>query len=132
VSDLGPNPYACGVQTPQMKGPCVKWKHHVDYADRHHRAATPVNEETPRLRQFRRIVEVGLDNGVQLSYVEIAELMDHPNVRSVASYGLGSRYTKLRQRIFAERGIEVDNHRRSVEQSAKIVEDVRMSLIQAP
>lgn len=120
--------WQCGVQTPRMKGPCVLWKHHAAspwIESKVHRSRSPVNENTPRLTQFAHIVNTALDHGVQLSYVEIGELMDHPNPRSVAQYGLGSRYTKLRQKIYRERGIVPDGHRRSVEQSAKIVAEMK-------
>lgn len=121
--------WQCGEQTPRMKGPCVLWKDHYSAVNpslsAHRSAGGPVNEETPRLRQFARIVNAGLDHGVQLSYVEIAELMGHPNLRSVRNYGLGSRYTKLRQKIFRERGVVPDNHRRSLQQSIVVVQSMQ-------
>lgn len=112
------NEWECGVQTPRMKGPCAKYKSHMEsnWDDHTHKARSPVNEDTPRLRQFAGIVNRALDEGVQLSYVEIARVMGHPNLRSVASYGLGSRYTKLRQKIYRERGIVPDRRRRTPEQ----------------
>lgn len=82
-----------------------------------HRSHHGVNEDTPRLREFARIVNESLDQGVQLSYVEIMRVMGHPNLHSVARYGPGSRYTKLRQRIYKERGITVDRRRRTPQQT---------------
>jgi hypothetical protein len=82
--------WQCGVQTARMKGPCVLWKEHIASGwpgAQNHESARVINE------------------GVHLSYVEIGEIMGHPNPRSVAQYGLGSRYTKLRQKIYRERGI---------------------------
>lgn len=119
----------CGVQAPRMKGPCVRPKAHLTHpawaSDRSHRSGTPANFDTPRLRQFRRIVNAALDHGIQLSYVEIAELMGHPNIRSVSNYGLGSRYTRLRQQMYEERGVKPKPGMRSAEASAKIVADMR-------
>jgi hypothetical protein len=100
--------WQCGVQTARMKGPCVLWKEHIASGwpgAQNHESARVINEDTPRLRQFAGIVNRALDEGVHLSYVEIGEIMGHPNPRSVAQYGLGSRYTKLRQKIYRERGI---------------------------
>lgn len=95
----------CGVQTPRMKGPCAKWVGHLKY-DEKHASRSPDNEDTPRLRQFAEIVNAGLDQGVQYTYLEIAEMMGHPNLRSVEQYGLGARYTRLRQKIYSERGVK--------------------------
>ena len=118
--------WQCGYQSPRMKGPCVLWKNHLNYEwSQNHRSARSTNQDTPKLREFRRIVLAGLDRGVQLSYVEIGELMNHPNLRSVSNYGLGSRYTKLRQELYAERGVKPRTTGRTPEQSAKIVADMR-------
>lgn len=117
----------CGVQTPRMKGPCEKWRGHetASWDDGRHRSAPSENYDTPKLREFARVVNEALDHGVQLSYVEIAEVMGHKNVRSVAHYGMGGRFTKLRDRIYREHGVTPDNHRRSAEQSAAIVANIR-------
>lgn len=119
----------CGVQTPRMTGPCHRPKAHLTHdawrRDRSHRAQTGANEDTPRMREFKRIVNAALDRGLQLSYVEIAELMNHPNLRSVSNYGLGARYTRMRQRIYKERGIVPKPGMRSPEASAKVVADMR-------
>jgi hypothetical protein len=90
-----------------------------------HRSRHTVSEDTPRMREFARIVNFALDHGLQLSYVEIAAIMGHPNLRSVRQYGPGSRYTKLRQRIYDERGVAPDNHRRSAQQSAVVVSKMK-------
>lgn len=123
--------YSCGVQTPRMKGPCVLWKRHTEFgpvSSRRHRSISIENQDTPTLREWRRILEVGLDNGVQLSALEVAQLSGRTNLHSVVGYGLGSRFTKLRRSIFAERGVTNDNHRRSAAASHKIVEDMRSVL----
>ncbi len=106
--------WQCGFPSKKMKGPCALYTgHHGGHESRR----TQVNEDTPRMKEFARIVNAALDDGVYLSYVEIAEIMGHPNLRSVAQYGLGSRYTKLRQKIYAARGIKREEWRgRSPEQ----------------
>lgn len=122
----------CGEKTPRMKGPCVLPQAHLTHQawrdNRAHRSAPSENEDTPKLSEFRRVVETGLDNGVQLSYLEIGEIIGGRDLRIVREYGLGSRYTKLRQKIFKERGVKPDGHRRTAAQSAKIVADMRSVL----
>lgn len=122
----------CGRITPRTGRPCGRPRGHdrTSYPGtwgQEYLKCRPValdHEDTPRLRQFRRVVELGLDHGVQLGYMEIAELMGM-NVRSVAQSGPGARYTRLRARIYKERGVVPDGHRRSAEQSLRVVEDMR-------
>lgn len=94
----------CGYQSKRMKGPCTLWSGHVRYSP--HRSQYRDQADTPRLRQFSDIVNEGLDRGVQYTYVEIAKIMGHPNLGSVAKYGLGARYTRLRQKIYRDRGVK--------------------------
>lgn len=117
----------CGVLTKRGK-PCGDWPGHDtrEYYPTPHRAGESKNEDTPKLNLFKKIVTIGLDHGILLSYVEIAEIMDHPNVRSVAQYGLGARYTRLRQKMYKEAGLKAGTFQpRTIEQSTKIIADVK-------
>jgi hypothetical protein len=119
------NDWICGEQTPLMKGPCVLTKdHHIKYAAwyPHHRSRYAVSETSPRMIEFAAIVNEGLDRGITYSYVEIAERLSfrpgtgRPSLYSVRNYGLGARYTRLRQKIYRERGISGNKRRRTRQQ----------------
>lgn len=127
----------CGVQTSRMNGPCNRAKGHggsgKPWDPKSHRSAEGTNENTHKLTQFKIIVEVALDAGVRLNYTEIAILMGHPNVGSVARYGMGARYTRIRQRMYKERGIKPGSFdRRTSEQSFKLIADMRRTLAAMP
>lgn len=111
-------PWQCGERTPRMKGPCVLMRNHADHPMwRSHRSYSPDdNEDTPKLREFARIVNAGLDDGIQLTYAEVATIMGHPNPRGVTMYGPGARYTRLRQKIYHERGVVASRKRGTPQQ----------------
>jgi hypothetical protein len=128
TSDWSP----CRVKTSRMKGPCALPKAHLTHpaysTQRSHRGKLSQNENTPRLTQFRHVVEVGLEHGVRLSYAEIAELMGM-NVRGVMTNGPGARYTRIRQRIYREWPLALPRRAaRTEEQSIKIIADMRRVL----